>query len=84
MREIDSIQQDILTLLEVNYGVPKSEGKFIKLLTDGYVSSLQIIDLVLLLEDEFGVSIGSENMTVSNFDTVDGISRMVVLLLNRN
>jgi acyl carrier protein len=43
----------------------------------GYVNSLFAMQLVAFVENEFGFTIGSEDMEFDNFRTVGGIVRLV-------
>lgn len=43
----------------------------------GYVNSLFAMQLALFLEQEFGLSLGPEDMDFDNFRTVDGLVRLV-------
>ncbi|MQN02120.1 MAG: acyl carrier protein [Lachnospiraceae bacterium] len=47
------------------------------LIGDHILDSFGIINLVGELEDEFDITIGPEEMTKENFDSVDGIEAMV-------
>lgn len=48
-----------------------------KLIDDRILDSFAIISLVADLEDEFGVQIGTAQMTAANFNSVAAIAKMV-------
>lgn len=42
-----------------------------KLFTDGHLSSMDILNLVLFIEGEFGIRVNSLDISVENFDCVN-------------
>lgn len=70
------MEEKILAILiEVNEEVENYDGD--GLLEDGIITSLDIVDIVTELEDEFGISISAKNITKENFASVDSICRLV-------
>ena len=63
----------ILAELRPDIEVEKEEG----LIADGLLESFDLIQLIALLENEFGIEIGSRNITMENFDSIDKIVKMV-------
>lgn len=49
----------------------------VKLLDDGILDSFDIVNLVLEINEEFGVEIGVEDVTEENFETVDSICELI-------
>lgn len=47
------------------------------LLERGIIDSTGVLEIILFLEEEFGVSIKAEQMLPENFDSVDNIVRFV-------
>jgi acyl carrier protein len=47
------------------------------LLQNGIVDSTGVLDLILLVEDKFGLRVADEDVTPENFDSVDRISRFL-------
>ena len=43
----------------------------------GFVNSLFAMKLLNFVENEFGISIGSEDVKISNFNTVDNIANLI-------
>lgn len=48
-----------------------------RLVTDGVVDSLALISLVMALTAEFGVEIPYQEITETNFNSVDAMSAMI-------
>lgn len=49
----------------------------VKLLDDGILDSFDIVNLVLEINEEFGVEIGVEDVNEENFDTVESICELI-------
>lgn len=49
----------------------------VKLLDDGILDSFDIVNLVLEINEEFGVEIGVEDVSEENFETVDSICELI-------
>ncbi len=49
----------------------------VKLLEDGILDSFDIVNLVLEINEEFGINIGVEDVNEDNFETVDSILKLV-------
>ncbi|MGI5150994.1 acyl carrier protein [Plantactinospora sp. CA-294935] len=47
------------------------------LLEQGIVDSLGLVELVLFVEETFGLSLGEEEVTNGNLDSIERISRLV-------
>lgn len=62
-------------LLEVNEEIGDYEGE--NLLEDEVITSLEVIEIVSALEDEFGITISAKNISRDNFATVDSICDLV-------
>ncbi len=62
-------------LLEVNEEIGDYEGD--NLLEDEVITSLEVIEIVSALEDEFGITISAKNISRDNFATVDSICDLV-------
>ena len=62
-------------LLEINEEIGEYEGD--NLLGDEVITSLEVIEIVSALEDEFGITISAKNITKDNFATVDSICNLV-------
>jgi acyl carrier protein len=48
------------------------------LISSGLLTSLQTVELVLFLDEHFGIEITDEEFVEENFQTVDAISRLVL------
>lgn len=47
------------------------------LISDGLLESFDLIQLIAVLENEFGVEIGNKNVTIENFDSFDRIVSLI-------
>lgn len=47
------------------------------LISDGLLESFDLIQLIAVLENEFGIEIGNRYVTVENFDSLDKIIHLV-------
>jgi methoxymalonate biosynthesis acyl carrier protein len=48
------------------------------LIASGLLTSLQTVELVLFLDEHFGISIDDDEFVEDNFQTVESISRLVL------
>lgn len=70
------MREKILSILtEINEDIASYEGE--GLLEDGIIASLDIIEIVSALEDEFGIIIAAKHITKENFASVDSICALV-------
>ncbi|MBR2696493.1 MAG: acyl carrier protein [Parasporobacterium sp.] len=70
------MKEKILSLLmEINEEIGEYEGE--SMLEDEIITSLEVIEIVSALEDEFGITISAKNISKANFATVDSICEMV-------
>jgi len=47
------------------------------LLDSGVIDSTTMMDLIAFLESQFGITIGEDEMTPENFDTINAITALV-------
>ena len=47
------------------------------LISDGLLESFDLIQLIAVLEEEFGIEIGNRYVTVENFDSLQKITALV-------
>ena len=70
------MKEKIISILtEINEDIAGYEGD--GLLEDGIIASLDIIEIVSALEDEFGIIIAAKHITKENFASVDSICALV-------
>ena len=70
------MREKIVSILtEINEDIASYEGE--GLLEEGIIASLDIIEIVSALEDEFGIIIAAKNITKENFASVDSICALV-------
>lgn len=70
------MREKIVSILtEINEDIASYEGE--GLLEDGIIASLDIIEIVSALEDEFGIIIAAKHITKENFASVDSICELV-------
>lgn len=48
------------------------------LISSGLLTSLQTVELVLFLDEHFGIEISDEEFVEDNFESVDAIARLVL------
>lgn len=48
-----------------------------KLVSNGRITSLMIVDIILSIEDELGIQLNSQDITVEQFDTIDLMANTV-------
>lgn len=68
MKEIKAILQEIKDTIDYE----KERG----LLTNGVMDSVELVELVTKLEEEYGIEIPLEEISPENFDSADAILRM--------
>jgi acyl carrier protein len=74
-----SITETVRALIVQHVEWPSSRGPLgedVPLIGD-IVDSLEIVTLVSLIEEEFGIEIRSEDLTLDNFATIASIARFV-------
>ena len=54
-----------------------SIGKDTALVDDGYIDSIQILELSTFIEDSFGVTLDADDMQIENFETINAIAIFV-------
>ncbi len=62
-------------LTDVNDEIESYDGD--NMLEDGQITSLDIIDIVSALEEEFGITISAKHITKENLANVDSICALV-------
>jgi acyl carrier protein len=56
----------------------RNVGMADSLLDSGIVDSLGTLDIILFLEEEFGVAVDEDEMVADHFETVESITQLVV------
>lgn len=49
----------------------------------GYIDSFELMNLIVMLSDSFGVEISIDEITPQNFNSIDAISAMIDSLLQK-
>lgn len=62
-------------LVEINEDIASYDGD--ALLDDGIITSLDVIEIVTALEDEFDISIAAKDITKENLASVDSICSLI-------
>ena len=62
-------------LAEINEDIYEYEGE--DLIADGLIDSIQLLDIVVSLEEEFEIVINVANVVQDNFKTVGAIEQLV-------
>jgi acyl carrier protein len=72
-------QEKIFTFITTSLN-PNGQLEFdpsVNLLDSGTIDSLAMIDLVVYLEDTFGISVATDDLIPENFSTLDSIAAYV-------
>lgn len=73
---MNEIQEKVLKIIrEINNKVP--EGIDIDLLSNGYLDSFSLANLVVELEEAFVIELNGEDIVPENFRTIKNISDMI-------
>lgn len=76
------MEEKILDILaELNEDIPNYEGE--NLFEAGLLDSLQAVDLVSELEDEFDIDIDAKYVVEENFKTKEAIISLVKMILEK-
>ncbi|ONI91077.1 methoxymalonate biosynthesis protein [Saccharothrix sp. ALI-22-I] len=75
-RDADDVRRNLLEFLKQR-AKAEVEPDF-DLFAGGLVSSLFALELVVHLENAFGVTVGGEDLKIDNFRTVDAMTALVV------
>ena len=67
--------QVITLIMEIKKGVTIDENT--NLIFDGVLSSLEIIQMIVEIENKFGVKVPVEDVLPDNFNTVDAIVQLL-------
>jgi acyl carrier protein len=75
----DNVISSLAELIAKN--ILKKPGRVIKpdepLISSGLIDSFSLIDLALLVEDNFGVRIDDSELNSSTFDTLTGLANLI-------
>ena len=74
---LTEIRTELLAFLRQRAGLDSAFGAETDLLATGVLDSLLLIDLVLHIERVFGVTLGSGDVTPTNFRSVESLVRLV-------
>jgi acyl carrier protein len=70
------VEQALLAFLRERFGVePRSADA--NLIEDGILDSMMFVDLVVFIEERFGVVAEIDDLEIDNFATVAGMARFV-------
>ena len=75
--------QEMITTLsqKITQTVLKQPGRALKsneaLISSGLIDSFSLVDLALLVEDEFGVQIDDTELNVDSFDTLEQLAALI-------
>jgi acyl carrier protein len=71
------VGQAIATFLRERFGVEPGSPDA-NLIEDGILDSMMFVDLVMFIEERFGVVAAIEDLEIDNFATVAGMARFVI------
>jgi methoxymalonate biosynthesis acyl carrier protein len=70
------VGQAIMAFLRERFGVEPASPDA-NLIEDGILDSMMFVDLVMFIEERFGVVAALEDLEIDNFGTVAGMARFV-------
>jgi len=75
----DHIRSQLASFIAKNFPVAKKRNVGVddRLLGEGIIDSLGVLDIVGYLENEFGVSIADEDLSPENFETITRLTALV-------
>jgi len=73
----DDIKKEISNYLAELLKMPISEVMEINLISAGFLDSINVLQLVMFLEDKYNVDFSDNAFDQYEFDTVDGIVKIV-------
>ena len=71
-----SVREGVLNILEETKPT-KNLAEMNDIIDGGYIDSFELMLLISALNEKFGIEIGIEDMVPDNFNSVDGIVKMV-------
>lgn len=75
---MNDIQTYIVEYLQREYALPENvDFDTFNFVDEGYVDSMGMVQFIVLLEDEFGISFTDDELSDSAFRTVNGLSDIV-------
>ena len=76
MEKLDKLQREIATIFAERFDT-KLESREVDLLETGLVDSVKLVELVLELEQRFGVSLPFEELEIEDFRTVPRLAERI-------
>ncbi len=77
MQTLNGVERQLLTLVskQVNVAIESAEMDLIEM---GVIDSLALVDLLLQIEQEFGVQISLAELEIDDLRSVAGLARVIV------
>jgi acyl carrier protein len=75
------IQHEIILLLSNECGLPDNTTAEVLLFTSGLLDSPEIVRILPLIEERFGIRVGAFDVNLDNFDSVKQITEFVAARL---
>lgn len=80
---VKKMEEKILNILEeVNEDILTYDGN--NMIAEGIIDSLEIVEVITYLEEEFNIEINAENVIAANFANKDSIIEMVREIMGCN
>jgi acyl carrier protein len=76
VEKLDKLQREIATIFAERFDT-KLESREVDLLETGLVDSVKLVELVLELEQRFGVSLPFEELEIEDFRTVPRLAERI-------
>ncbi|MEO9576105.1 MAG: acyl carrier protein [Tateyamaria sp.] len=70
------IEQKISQFMQDTFGVAVVTANT-SLVSEGYIDSMQVLEVAMFLETEFGLALDEADLIVENFDTLSAMSSLV-------
>lgn len=73
---LEATASEILILLDLEFGIAGID-QHDELLVEGYLDSMCLVELILAIEETFGVTIAEDDLSTANFATAEAIARLI-------
>ena len=75
---MSEVREYIIDYLQREYSLPEDvDYETFDFVEKGYIDSMAMIQFIVLLEDEFGISFSDDELTDRRFRTIGGLTKIV-------
>tara|TARA_B100000029_G_scaffold476180_1_gene520095 strand:- start:1482 stop:1766 length:285 start_codon:yes stop_codon:yes gene_type:complete len=83
IKDVGRLEEEITTMVQDEFSLNESElTSNLKLFTSGLLTSLDMIDLSVLIEERYGIRIEDSDLSLENLDSIGAISSFLVNQMN--